>query len=202
MTLRNLNRKLPRGRICGTPKTGVLGSIIPSTGENGPGYIYNSLNLPDDASKEYQGYIKSLPTGLELFAYEDSSFIASAPDGVYVVPWELFQNGIFLGEATFTLTFGAGSTPVVISCSKGEASAAGKVADIIMNTVVKCTVGSASADGKLANIVNNTVISCSVAIGTATGRPATIVSGGNTNIKPGDRLSISLLPSPTTITLM
>lgn len=109
--LRNLNRSSARGRICGTPYVGVLGSVVPSTGTHGPGYMYESvIARPGYATKRYRGRITGWPAGLTLFPYEDSSFTASAPDGTYEVPWELWEfdqdSGAIIGTATFTPTFG------------------------------------------------------------------------------------------------
>jgi hypothetical protein len=149
--LRNLNRVYSRGRICGTPQSGVVGSLIPSTGSNGPGYAYSSLSLPADNDKEYQGYITSIPSGLTIFANEDTSFTASANDGTYTVPWDLYENGILLGSTSFSLTFGSGS---VISCVVGNSAAAGSLANISMGVIVSALVGNSSAAGATASVLN------------------------------------------------
>lgn len=107
--LRNLNRSLPRGRICGTPHSGILGSLISSTGDNGAAYTYNDLSLPADASSEICGQITAWPSAGTLFAYEDTSFsFTSAPDGAYTFQYQLYVNGVATGSPeTVFITVGA-----------------------------------------------------------------------------------------------
>jgi len=112
--LRNLNRSYASGRICGTPHCGILGSLIPSTGDDGAPPLYNDITLPDDADNEYRMHVTSIPSGLTIFAYEDSSFIASAADGLYTVPYDLYENGINIGSSQFQLRFGEGGGSVFI----------------------------------------------------------------------------------------
>jgi hypothetical protein len=106
--LRNLNRTLTRGRVCGTPKTGVLGSAIASTGDYGAGYCYNDLDLPADANKEICGRVTAWPSAGTLFAYEDTSFsFTGAPDGIYTFQYQLYVDGVATGSpATVTLLQG------------------------------------------------------------------------------------------------
>lgn len=92
--------------VVGNRGLGVIGSAIPSSGANGPGYIYNDLALPADNSKEYQGLIGTPPTGGTFFAYEDSSFDFTAPNGTYSFLYQLFEDGISKGTATSTITIG------------------------------------------------------------------------------------------------
>jgi hypothetical protein len=174
--LRNLNRTYSRGRVCGTPQSGVAGSLIPSTGSHGPGYAYSSLSLPADNDKEYQGYITSIPTGLTIFANEDTSFTASANDGTYTVPWDLYENGVFLGSTSFSLTFGSGA---VISCTVGNAAAAGSLASISGNVVLQALVGNALAAGSTAtisSIAGSSTIAALVGDAAANGKIAAITS--------------------------
>lgn len=86
---------------------GVLGSEIPSTGANGPAYMYNDITLPGDANNEYRGLILTVPSAGAFFAYEDSSFsFIGAPSGVYTFTYRLFENGVDLGTATGTISVG------------------------------------------------------------------------------------------------
>lgn len=93
--------------VCGNRGLGVLGSEVPSTGDNGPGFIYNDLTLPADAGKEVRGLIVTPPAAGTLFAYEDSSFTFSAPDGSYSFVYRLYVDGVDQGTATVSLTVGA-----------------------------------------------------------------------------------------------
>lgn len=93
--------------VVGNTGLGVLGSDVPSTGTHGPGYIYNDLSLPGDAGKEVRGTIETPATGLTtFFAYEDSSFTASGPDGSYSFVYRLYVDGADMGTATCSFTIG------------------------------------------------------------------------------------------------
>lgn len=197
--LRNLNRTLSRGRICGTNKSGVLGALIPSTGTSGPAYLYPSLNLPDDSDNEYQGYITSLPAGVTFFANEDTSFTASANDGVYAIPWDLYENGVYLGSTSLTLQIGSSSAS--ISCRIGDAFANGSNSAILQSSVIQCDVGSSSANGLNSSILIATQVQAFTGICASDGSFATITFGNN-NIKSGDRLSFQLISQSFTITLL
>lgn len=94
--------------VVGHRGLGVLGSQVPSTGEHGPGYLFNDLSLPTDAGKEVMGYIETPPVGLtSFFAWEDSSFEAQGPDGEYTFTYRLFVDGADFGTAAVTITIGA-----------------------------------------------------------------------------------------------
>lgn len=87
---------------------GVRGDEVPSTGTHGAGYLYNDITLPGEAADEFYGYITSPPVGLTtFFAYEDSSFSAAGPDGVYSFTYTGYKNGASYGSATATFTIGA-----------------------------------------------------------------------------------------------
>jgi hypothetical protein len=87
---------------------GVLGSAVPSSGDNGAGYLYNDLSLPADAGKEVRGLIETFPVGLATFdVFEDSSFTASGPDGVYTFTYRLYVDGVDSGTAIGTITIGS-----------------------------------------------------------------------------------------------
>lgn len=106
---------------------GVLASLIPSTGTHGPGYIYNSLALPADAAKEYYGLLGTLPAGLTITPSEDSSFTASGADGFYVVPFDMYENGAYMGPSSFTVVFGAFATLAGANSTQSATSSAGAV---------------------------------------------------------------------------
>ncbi len=96
--------------VIGDTGLGVAGAAVPAIGTHGPAFAYASVVLqPGYAGKEYRATLGVLPTGLKLQAYEDSSFVATAPDGTYQVPWTLFEDGVEVGSTTFTLQFGSGN---------------------------------------------------------------------------------------------
>jgi hypothetical protein len=101
---------------------GVLGSLVPSTGEHGGGYGSKSLSLPADADKEYFFPLGTIPAGLTIVADEDSGFTASANDGTYVVPFSVVENGSNIGSSTFTLVFGAPTVNLVGTTSTQAAT--------------------------------------------------------------------------------
>ena len=80
---------------------GVLAEDVPSTGTNGPGYLYNDLSFPADNGKEVRGEIVSWPSAGTLTVYEDSSFeFTGAPDGNYSFTYQLYVDGVLTGAVT------------------------------------------------------------------------------------------------------
>jgi hypothetical protein len=133
--------------VVGDRGHGVLGSEVPSTGEHGAGLLYNDITLPDEAGDEFRALITSVPVGLTLFVYEDSSFEASGADGTYVGEYEGFKNGVSYGTAEFTITIGetgahatsgalAAAAATVVGTAAHEHAATGAL-----------TAGSATAAG-------------------------------------------------------
>lgn len=93
--------------VVGSRGLGVVASSVPSSGANGPSYLYNDLALPADASSEVRGVIETWPLSGTLTAYEDGSFLFSgAADGVYTFTYRLYVDGVDKGTATVTITIG------------------------------------------------------------------------------------------------
>ncbi len=93
--------------VVGDRGLGVLGSEVPATGDDGPGYLYNDLD-PGDETKEVRGLIETWPTDGVLLAEEDSSFtFDGAAEGAYSFTYRLFVDGVDLGTGTVDLTVGA-----------------------------------------------------------------------------------------------
>lgn len=206
MTQRNLNLSKTRGRILGIPKTGKLGSQIPSTGVDGPGYLYPSLDLPADANTEVCGTVTTLPTAGVLAANEDTSFtFTGAPDGSYFFIVQEKAEGVPVGSPiTVTLNVGSGvtiscspgnavaggpsATPILTrACTPGNAAAGGPTALIGQGVVVSATPGNAAAGGPNATITqnNSTTIFCSAGDAAATGPAATVYQGAAVNCAVG-----------------
>ena len=103
--------------VCGNRGLGVLGSAVPGSGDAGPGYLYNDLSLPADASKEVCGRITTWPSAGSLYAYEDSSFdFSGAPDGNYTFQYQLYVDGAATGSpATVTMYIGHGAAMAATS---------------------------------------------------------------------------------------
>ena len=103
--------------LIGETGLGVLGSAIPATGDNGAGYAYNDLSLPADNSKEICGRITTWPSAGTLFAYEDTSFDFTAPDGAYSFQYQLYVDGVATGSPT-TVNLQVGVGPQQLTASQ------------------------------------------------------------------------------------
>lgn len=125
--------------VCGNRGLGVLGSAVPSTGDNGPGYLYNDLTLPADSGKEVRGLILTTPSAGTFKRYEDSSFtLAGAPDGTYTFTYRLYSDGTDLGTATATITIG--SIPNVYSITGSGGTLCGGSATVTFNSPVTYSI--------------------------------------------------------------
>lgn len=198
MPLRNLNQSHACGRICGTPKTGVKGSAIAATGDDGPGYLYRYLSLPADNDKEYSGYIPSLPAGLTFWAGEDSGFTASGADGVYIVPVDVAENGVPLFSTTFNVVFG--SVDTTVTGTPGAAVAAGVSAGVSLFTLISALAGNATADGAPAGLTRT--ISAALGAATAAGLAANLSAGGPIQAYVGNAVAEGLTASISTFTAL
>lgn len=150
MSLRVDTSLIPGALVVGHRGLGVLGSDIPSTGDNGAGYLYNDLTLPADANKEVRGLILTQPSAGSLFAYEDSSFeFSGAPDGSYTFTYRLYVDGVDSGTGTTTLTVGSPVAAVsAVTASptfSGSASVDGTPAEATISVMTASPVFSGSA---------------------------------------------------------
>lgn len=99
--------------VCGDTGFGILAQNVPSGGDSGPGYIYSDLTFPADNGKEVRGLITQWPALGTLFAYEDTSFTFTGPDGTHTFTYQLYVDGVASGAAqTVQLSIGdqAGGT--------------------------------------------------------------------------------------------
>ena len=97
--------------VVGDPGLGVLAEAVPSTGEHGAGYLYDSLEFPADNGKEVRGFITRWPTLGTLVAYEDSGFEYDGASDSF--EFQMYVDGLPVGAPqTVTLVIGA---PVVSS---------------------------------------------------------------------------------------
>jgi hypothetical protein len=103
---------------------GILGSALAVDG-----YIYPSLDPALDLAKEYYGLVTSIPQGLTIDIGEAGDFEASANDGAYVVPWDLYEWGGKLDPSTsFAVTFGTGAVRSLIVSNLASAGTLSTVA--------------------------------------------------------------------------
>ena len=92
--------------VVGDPGLGVLAEAVPSTGEHGAGYLYDSLEFPADSGKEVRGLITTWPTLGTLTAFEDSSFEYDGPTDSFA--FQMYVDGVAVGTPqTVTVTVGA-----------------------------------------------------------------------------------------------
>lgn len=181
--------------IIGDTGGGVLGSDIPSTGLSGAGYAYNDLSLPADAGKEICGRITTWPVGLTTFAArEDTSFDATAPDGVYTFQYQLYVDYVATGSpTTVTLTFGgnasvAGQT-LAATASLIGGSATGQVgatvAGQVLTLAASLIAGTASGAGSATVAGQTLTATASLTPGTAVGVGAATVAGQTVTVGAG-----------------
>ena len=163
--------------LYGDAGLGVIGSLIPATGDNGAGYTYNDLSLPADNAKEICGRITTWPASGTLTAYEDTSFEFVAADGAYSFVYQLYVDGVATGSPS-TVSLYVGSVPVEITASLGTASASGFTAGINSSVFIAASLGVATASGFSASIsaAGETNIPCSVGNAVASGHTAAISS--------------------------
>jgi hypothetical protein len=148
--LRNLNQSSGGQRVCGAPKSGVLGSLIPATGDNGAGYTYNDLSLPADSAKEICGRITSWPSAGTLYAYEDTSFeFSGAPDGAYSFQYQLYVDGVAVGSpASVALTVGSVAATAQFAVTTDSAVFSGSAStssSAIFNVLIDDTIFTGGA---------------------------------------------------------
>ena len=173
--------------IYGDAGLGVIGSLIPATGDNGAGYTYNDLSLPADNAKEICGRITTWPSNGTLFAYEDTSFEYTAlSDGTDSFQYQLYVDGAAVGSPT-TVTLLTGSAPGTITASLGTATASGFAATVSSAFTLSTNLGQASALGHQATLASNQAIDCAIGAAVADGYGASISAAGMTviNCLPG-----------------
>jgi len=83
--------------VVGNRGLGVLGSEVASAGDDGPGYLYDDLELPADANVEIRGEIITWPSAGTLIPQEDSSFDFTGPVGNYFFTYQPYVAGAPLG---------------------------------------------------------------------------------------------------------
>lgn len=126
--LRNLNAAPAAGlRILGTPKTGVLGSNIPSAGQFGSSFLYSTLSLPADANKEIRGWVTAKPATGVLTVFENGAFVFDplGQQGTFSFTYQLYVDGASVGPLA-TVTLEIGTPPVILNRRNLNLRSAGK----------------------------------------------------------------------------
>jgi len=190
--------------IVGGAGLGVLAANVPSTGENGAGYLYNDLDLPTDNGKEVRGEIVVWPSAGTLAANEDSSFeFTGAPDGAYSFQYQLYVDGVLTGSpATVDLVVGGATTVsatlatvgvsayqatvvtttnVTVNATTATASVSTYPALITVggNVTVNATLAAVGVSAYQATVVTNTptIVGATLATASVTALDATVVTG-------------------------
>ena len=148
------------GTHYGGSSLGVLGSLVPSGGLDGAGYLYAGLSLPADAAKEVRGPITRWPAGT-LTVYEDSSFDYSGATDYAL--FALYVDGVAstadigygAGIGRFDLIVGGGTSAMGGGVTLADAAAAGNMASGASVMGDGATLDAAAAGGGLAGYSAN-----------------------------------------------
>lgn len=171
--------------VVGMSGLGVLAESVPSTGENGAGYLYNDLSLPTDNGKEVRGEIVVWPSSGTLAANEDSSFeFTGAADGSYSFQYQLYVDGVLTGSpATVSLIVGGATT---VSATLATVGVTAYQATIVVgnNTAVNATLGAIGVSAFDATVITttSTTVNASAATVGVTAFQASVVAGGNVSV--------------------
>lgn len=95
------------------PGMGILGSDIPTTGDNGGSPV---LNDGISAGKEYRWALVTSPASGTITLYEDLTFeFSGATDGIHSATYRLWEDGVDQGIATITLQVGPSYTTISVT---------------------------------------------------------------------------------------
>ena len=100
------------------PGHGILGSALPTTGDNGGSPV---LNDGIDPNKRYAWRVVTPPSAGSLTIYPDLTFEQlqdAAPDGSYPWSYKLLEDGQDAGNAVVTTTFGVTEQAITVAASK------------------------------------------------------------------------------------
>lgn len=136
--------------VVGVPGLGVLAEAVPSAGERGAGYLYDSLEFPADNGKEVRGLITTWPTLGTLTALEDSSFEYDGASDTFA--FQMYVDGQPVGTPQpVTVTVGAATHEVapVAAVAQPTASAVsvqqgGQHAIVVTGATSQPTAGALS----------------------------------------------------------
>lgn len=95
------------------PGLGILGSAIPTTGDNGGSPV---INDGISAGKEYRWALETPPASGTITLYEDLTFeFSGASDGIHSATYRLWEDGVDQGTATITLQVGPSYTTIAVT---------------------------------------------------------------------------------------
>ena len=119
------------------PGLGILGSAIPTTGDNGGSPV---LNDGISAGKEYRWALVTSPASGTITLYEDLTFeFSGASDGIHSATYRLWEDGVDQGTATITLQVGPSYTTIAVTL----ANIVGAVSSVpVPRTAVSATLAN------------------------------------------------------------
>ena len=95
------------------PGLGILGSAIPTTGDNGGSPV---LNDGISAGNEYRWALVTPPASGTITLYEDLTFeFSGASDGIHSATYRLWEDGVDQGTATITLQVAPSHTTISVT---------------------------------------------------------------------------------------
>lgn len=116
--------------VVGGTGHGVLGSAVPSTGDDGPSLIYPSLGLPYDATVEVRVVVTAMSSGVTAQINEDGSGVVTVPgNGSHWIDTAVYKAGALFGAERHYINVGVAAP--ILSAATGSAigstSASGSV---------------------------------------------------------------------------
>lgn len=134
---------------------GTPGSLVPSEGEHGPGYLYAGLSLPADATKEIRGPITRWPTNGTFAPNEDSSFVYDGATDFAL--YQVYVDGV---ASTTDIGYGAGIGRIDLTVGTGlsgdvrldDVQAAGELGGPFGVLEGSVTADDAVAGGQIAGV--------------------------------------------------
>lgn len=173
--------------LIGNTGGGVLAENIPSSGTNGPGYVYDKLSFPADNGKEICGRITTFPLhGTLNPCNEDTSFLYTPiTSSVDSFTYDLYKDYVLIGSYTVTVSSG-GKTSVVASGSTSSANLA--IATQLASFIAsgsKSTANIAIAAQLSSLAVSGSTSTANLGISVALASSAASQSTGSANITAG-----------------
>lgn len=110
--LRNFNQAFNGKRLMFRWATGVLGGLVPASGDTGAAWMYPSLRFPEAYSREYRYWIAAhtFPAGTLPPDDTGALTLTSPAAGVYAAVVLLYEFDVYAKAFAVTLTVGDGPT--------------------------------------------------------------------------------------------
>lgn len=129
MSLRIGDHPATTGMLVNVTGFGVLGSEIPSSGVDGPAFLYESLDLPSDNDKEYLALFDSTVTGLDVSL--DTSFEYNGESGAF--GFTVWQDGQNIGTADLIFNI---TSEVTVNASPSNSNSVSNTASVTIGANV------------------------------------------------------------------